>query len=254
MSLKELVPAATATAKLTAEHGGTEVVFASLLPAAWQGLHRADGVIMAGLQTAFSSSDPSRDVAAAILAVKDADAGTYQEATTNSGEGPRLQDILDTSVSFTVSVKDTFDYWLPEDGEQRDEEIEAALSQANEGISPTEKLIGAEAAYWTSMGGRNYVRWARTEDEDAVMDGLARLHAKGEDTFGGLGRYLGCFRAHGIVIPVWELANNDQPEAVEAKIDDFAAALDAAIAETSALSADERRARNGVVSRQLTIR
>ncbi|WAL39830.1 DUF5926 family protein [Brevibacterium sp. BRM-1] len=254
VSLRQLVPAATATAKLTAEYGGDEIVFASLLPAAWQGLHRADGVIMAGLQTPVSSPDPSRDVAAAILAVKDAQPGTHAEATGDPGQGPRLQDILDASAPFTVSVSETFDYWLPADAALQDEEIRDTLEQANESISPTEKLVGAEGVYWTSMGGRNYVRWARSEDEDAVMDGLARLHARGENTLGGLGRYLGCFRAHGIAIPVWELGAHEQPDEVEGVLEGFARALDAAIADTAALSADERRARSGVVSRQLTIR
>ncbi|MCX0277384.1 DUF5926 family protein, partial [Nocardia zapadnayensis] len=116
--LRELVPAATATAKLTEEYGGDEIIFASLLPAAWQALHRADGVVMAGLQVPFSSPDPSRDIAAAILSVKDAEPGTYQQADSDPGEGPRLQDILDTSVPFSVSVLETFDYWLPEDTAQ----------------------------------------------------------------------------------------------------------------------------------------
>jgi hypothetical protein len=252
--LRELVPAATASAKLTEEYGGTEITFASLLPAAWQGLHRADGRIMAGLQVPFSSPDASRDVAAAILKVKDAEPGTYAEAETNPGEGPRLQDILDTSVPFKVSVAESFDYWLPEDADQQDEDLKAGLEQANENISPTEKLVSAEAAYWTEMGGRIYVRWAQSESEDTVMNGLARLHARGDNTLGGIGKYLGCFRAQGIVIPVWELPDNTQPDEVEGPLDEFRRQLDQAMAGAEPLSFEERRAKAGVVSRQLTIR
>ncbi|MCQ9368037.1 DUF5926 family protein [Brevibacterium sp. 50QC2O2] len=255
ISLRELVPAATATAKLTEEYGGDEVTFASLLPGAWQALHRADGVLLAGLQVPVTSPDPSRDVAAGILAAKDAEPGTFIEADGQPGAGPRLQDILDTSVPFTVSVQSTFDYWLPADESQQDEDVKAALEQANEGIAPTEKLAGASGAYWTEMAGRRYVRWARLEDEDRVMDGLARLHAAGTDTLGGLGKYLGCFRAHGIAIPVWELEGDaQQPDDVDAVLPAFAESLSAAIASDEPLSADERRARAGVVSRQLTIR
>ncbi|GAA4383734.1 DUF5926 family protein [Brevibacterium sp. R8603A2] len=252
--LRELVPAATATAKLTEEYGGDEIIFASLLPAAWQALHRADGVVMAGLQVPFSSPDPSRDIAAAILSVKDAEPGTYQQADSDPGEGPRLQDILDTSVPFSVSVLETFDYWLPEDTAQQDEDIAAALEQANENISPTEKLVSAEAAYWTEMGGRIYVRWARTDGEETVMNGLARLHARGDNTFGGIGKYLGCFRAHGIVIPVWELPDGTQPDEVEGPLGTFDAQLTEAMNESGNLDYEERRAKAGVVSRQLTIR
>ena len=43
ISFKELVPAATLTATLTAEHGGAEILFASLLPGGGQAHHRADG-------------------------------------------------------------------------------------------------------------------------------------------------------------------------------------------------------------------
>ena len=50
---------------------------------------------MAGLQVPFSSPDPSRDIAAALLAVAEAAPGTYREVTSQPGEGPRLQDILD---------------------------------------------------------------------------------------------------------------------------------------------------------------
>lgn len=255
ISLRELVPAATATAKLKAEFGGDDVTFASLLPGAWQAQHRADGVLLAGLQVPVSSPDPSRDAAAGILAAKAGEPGSYIEATGEPGEGPRLQDILDDSVPFKVTVHESFDYWLPADESQQDDDVKAALEQANQGISPTEKLVGAQGAYWTEMAGRRYVRWARTEPEDAVMDGLGRLHAAGTDTLGGLGKYLGCFRTQGIVIPVWELEGDaQQPDDVDAVLPEFADRLDAAIASTAPLTTDERRARAGIVSRQLTIR
>lgn len=260
VSLRELVPAATATARLTKEYDGAEVTFATLLPAAWQAMYRQDGVLMAGLQTPFSSPDPSRDLAAAILKVKEGGPGAVAEPTSNPGEGPRLQDILDTSVEFKVTVQETFDYWLPEDVDLPEdspideEQLREGLAQANERINPTEKLVSAQGCYWTEMTGRCYVRWGFGEPEDTVMAGLARLHAAGENTMGGLGKYLGCFRAHGIVIPVWELSDNQTPDDVDAVLGDFAAKLAAAMDSSEPLTADERRAKSGVVSRQLTIR
>ena len=253
--LRELVPSATATAKLTEEYGGHDVTFASLLPAAWQALHRADGLLMAGLQVPFSSPDPSRDIAAALLAVADGEPGTYREVTSQPGEGPRLQDILDTSVPFTVTVHETFDFWLPEDESLRDEDVVAALDQANEAISPTEKLVSAPAAYWTNMAGRVYVRWAHTAPEDTVLGALARLHAKGQNDMGTEGgKYLGCFRAHGIAVPVWEFPPDTQPDDLEEGLGTFRTRFDEAAAVTAPLDYEERRAKAGVVSRQLTIR
>src|SRR5699024_8190576 len=66
--LRELVPAATATAKLTEAHGGHEITIASLLPAAWQAWHRDDGRILAGMQVPVSSTDVSGSVARGMLA------------------------------------------------------------------------------------------------------------------------------------------------------------------------------------------
>ncbi|RAE43562.1 topoisomerase II, partial [Burkholderia multivorans] len=159
-----------------------------------------------------SSTDASRDVARGILAAAEAAPGTTIEATTEPGEGPKLQDILDTDHPFSVRVLETFEYWdLPGD----DDEVAAALEQANDSITPTEKLASVDSAYWTEMSGRTYVRWARSEGEDAVVDALARLAAEGGNDLGGPGTFLGYFRAHGIIIPVWELEFGTQADDVE---------------------------------------
>lgn len=230
VALRELVPAATATAKLNAENGGEDVTFATLLPGALQGIRRSDGVLLVGLQVPVSSTDPSRDLAAAILELKDAEPDAGVEATTSPGAGPRLQDILDLDAPFTVSVTDGFDYWAAEGAAEENAELAAALEEANGNITPTERLTSVEAAYWTRMGGRVYVRWAMSEDEDKVMNGLARLHAAGENTIGGLGKYLGTFRAHGIVAPVWELDAGATIDDVDEPMAAFAEKLRAAVA------------------------
>ncbi|EKU46665.1 MULTISPECIES: DUF5926 family protein [Brevibacterium] len=248
--LRELVPAATAQVRLSEEYGGHDVTIASLLPAAWQAWHREDGALYAGMQVPVSSTDASRDVARGILAAAEAAPGTTIEATTEPGEGPKLQDILDTDHPFSVRVLETFDYWdLPGD----DDEVAAALEQANDSITPTEKLASVDSAYWTEMSGRTYVRWARSEGEDAVVDALARLAAEGGNDLGGPGTFLGYFRAHGIIIPVWELEFGTQADDVEEPIAEFAARLDAALSSEEPLSTEARRLRSGIVARQLTI-
>ena len=248
--LRELVPAATAQVRLSDEYGGREVTIASLLPAAWQAWHREDGELFAGMQVPVSSTDASRDVARGILAAAEAAPGTTIDATTEPGEGPKLQDILDTEHPFSVRVLETFEYWdLPGD----DDEVAAALEQANDSITPTEKLASVDSAYWTEMSGRTYVRWARSEGEDAVVDALARLAAEGGNDLGGPGTFLGYFRAHGIIIPVWELEFGTQADDVEEPIAAFAARLDAALGADEPLSTEARRLRSGIVARQLTI-
>ncbi len=250
--LRELVPAATAEVKLTEEYGGHEVTVASLLPAAWQAWHREDGRLLAGLQVPVSSTDASRDVASGILAAAEAEPGTTVEATTEPGQGPRLQDILDLDHPFTVRVLESFDYWqLPE--AEADSDIAAAIDQADDSISPTEKIASVASAYWTEMSGRTYVRWARGEGEDAVVTALARLAADGENDLGGPGTFLGYFRAHGIIVPVWELEFGTCADDVEEPIAEFGRRLDAALATTEPLSTEARRLRSGIVSRQLTI-
>ncbi|RBP67001.1 hypothetical protein DFO66_10254 [Brevibacterium sanguinis] len=250
--LRELVPAATAEVRLTEEHGGHEVTVTSLLPAAWQAWHREDGAILAGLQVPVSSTDPSRDVAHGILAAVESAPGTSIEATTEPGRGPRLQDILDLDHPFSVRVLESFDYWnLPE--AETDPDIAAALEQANESISPTEKIASVDSAYWTEMSGRTYVRWARGEGEDAVVTALARLAAEGGNDLGGPGTFLGYFRAHGIIVPVWELEFGTRADDVEEPIAEFGRRVDAALTTSEPLSTEARRLRSGIVSRQLTI-
>ena len=200
--LRELVPAATATARLTEEYGGHEVTITSLLPAAWQAWHRDDGEILAGMQVPVSSTDASRDVARGLLAAVDAEPGTSIEATTEI---------------YTLSLHDA----LP--------------------------------IYWTEMSGRTYVRWARSEGEDRVVDAMARLQAENANDLGGIGTFLGYFRAHGIIVPVWELEFGTQVDDVEEPIAAFGKRLDEALNATEPMSTEARRVRSGIVSRQLTI-
>lgn len=253
VAMRELVPAATATARLTDEYGGEEVTIATLLPGAWQALRRNDGKLFVGLQTAASSADLSRDAAAALLTVKDGEAGTQESGGSRPGPGPRLQDILDVSHPWSVRVHETFDYWLPEQGDF-DEDVKASLEQANEAVAPTERLASVDAAYWTTIGGRTYLRWAMAHDEEPLLDAFAKLHAAGKATVGEGSRYLGCFRADGLVAPVWELEHGTTADDVEEPAAAFGAALGAALASPSDLTVEERRARAGVVSRQLTLR
>ena len=110
------------------------------------------------------------------------------------------------------------------------------------------------SAYWCLIGDRAYVRQVLPDDEDAATDALARLHARGESALTDTHRLLGAFRACGLLIPVWEV----DPEADPASFCDPAQQMQQryaeALADSTPLSADERRARSGLLSRQITLR
>ncbi|QCB92408.1 DUF5926 family protein [Cellulomonas shaoxiangyii] len=252
VALRELVPAATATARTTAEHGARDVVVTTVLPSSWSALHRADGTVLLALQTGTSSGDASRDLATALLLALDAEPGTAIETIGLPTPGPRLQDVLDLSVPFEVTVEESFSYWL-DPSTEKTPELEAAIEEADAGIIDTRKLAAVDSAYWCRMGAREYVRWAQAEDEQVVLDGLARLHGRRESGFDG-GRFLGYFRAAGLVVPVWELARGSEADDVEAPLAEFAPRLAAAMADTAPLDPNARRARAGLVARQVTLR
>ena len=132
--------------------------------------------------------------------------------------------------------------------------MEAALEQANDGVMPTSRLTSVEAAYWTNVGTKEHLRWVRPEPEDAVLDALARLHVSGADVIVPDARLVGMFRAHGLLTPVWDLPVGTGAEAVEDPAAEFGAALEKAMADDTPLTAEERSARSGLASRQVSIR
>ncbi len=252
VALREVVPAATATARTTAEHGARDVVVTTMLPMAWPALHRADGVVLVALQTRTGSGDASRDVAAALLEALDLEPGTPVTTSGLPAPGPRLQDVLDPSVPFEVTVHDGFDYWLAPDTEVTPE-VTASLEEANGTVMPTVKLGSVESAYWCRMGDKEFLRWAMPHDEQQMVDALARLHAARQSAIGDA-RFVGYFRSSGVVVPVWELAPGTEADAVEAPAVEFLGRFTDALADTTPLDADARRARAGLVSRQVTLR
>lgn len=252
VALRELVPAATATARTTAEHGARDITVTTVLPDGWAALHRADGVVLLALQTVGGSGDPSRDLAAALLEALDSEPGTAIETIGLPEPGPRLQDVLDLSVPFEVTVLDTFGYWIAPDTELTDD-LKHAVEEADAGIIDTHKVPGVEAAYWVRMGAKEFLRWAQPHDEQQVIDALARLHARRAAGFDG-SKFIGYFRSTGLVVPVWELARGSEADDIAAPLHAFAPTFAEALANTEPLDANERRARAGIVARQVTLR
>ena len=104
------------------------------------------------------------------------------------------------------------------------------------------------------MNERTHLRWVLPEDEDTLLDALARLSAAGGLSLGHDTRYVGSFRAHGLLVPVWDLPVETGVDAVEEPAKALRTRLDEALAESGPLSSDARRARSGLLSRQLTLR
>jgi hypothetical protein len=255
VALREVVPAATAPLTLgpaAGDYAGRDVVLATVLPLGWPAMVRGDGTVFVGLQVAGRSGDASRDVAAAMLDALQETPGSAVTMAGRPGEGPRLQDLL-TDAPFEVTVHAGFDFWI-EGVPDPEGEVAASLERANATVVPTARLTSVSAAYWCQIGAKEHLRWVMPEDEGAVLDALARLHAAGELGLGPDTRYVGAFRAHGLLVPVWDLASGHGAEALEEPAAAFRQKLDVALADKRSLDADARRARAGLIGRQVTLR
>ncbi|MDQ4051105.1 MAG: SEC-C domain-containing protein [Actinomycetota bacterium] len=248
VAMRELVPAAMAP--LTVRDTDRAVQLCTLLPMAAPAMSRDSGEVWLGLQVQHSFGDPSRDLAAVLLAALDAEPGIVG-LTDPPGEGPRLQDLV-TNTSLDVTVHEGFDYWVA-DVEDSDA-LTGALEQANDSAVPTSRLTTVEAAYWTDVGSKEHLRWVMPEPEDRLLDALARLHAARQDVIAPDARLVGMFRAHGLLAPVWDLPVGTGAEALEEPAEKFKAALDEALADSSDLTTEQRAARSGLANRQVTIR
>jgi Family of unknown function (DUF5926)/SEC-C motif len=253
VALRDLVPAATATLRTT---GGREVTLASVLPGGTPALVRAGGEIVLGVQLPTSSDDVSRDLGTALAAALEAPAGAPVDPGpigAAGSAGPRLQELLDLSAPFEVTVHDDFGFWL--EGADPSPAAMAGLEHANEAILPTVRLAGLDAAYWVRPGNeRAHLRWVRPEPEEKLLDALARLSAAEQILLGDGTRYAGAFRALGLVVPVWDLPADTPAEDWIEPATAFRTRLEQALTVTEPLTSDERRARAGLISRQITLR
>jgi hypothetical protein len=248
VALRELVPAATAPLTLQEGYGDRTVTLATLLPMAWPAMSRPDGSILVGLQRSVSSGDANRDIAASILAALETSPGDpvpVPEVT----EGPRLADVI-IDGELDITVHDTFDFWAPEDNPA----VAASLERANESIFPTVRLAAGRAAYWCRVPERAHVRWVLADPEDAALTALARVAAAGglklrEDT-----KFAGMFRALGVLVPVWDLPREPDAGEWEEPLAAFAKRYAEALTVSGDLDDATRRARHGLIGRQLTLR
>lgn len=258
VAIREVVPAATATVKFVvgavAADGPQSATVATILPLGWSGLRRADGAVMVALQSGSTTGDASRDVAQVLLGTAAAEPGTsLPSGPLATAASPRLQDVLDPSTPFEITVHDGFDFWVP-DIADLDDAGKESLERANAAALPTTKLDSAPSAYWCRVGERAYLRWVLPHDEDAATNALARLYAASATSLGEDTRLLGAFRAGGLLIPVWDLDPTLTAVDYEDALAQMAARLGEALTHSDPLSPQERRARSGLLSRQVTLR
>jgi hypothetical protein len=259
VAMREIVPAATATVRFAAgqapEGAPEEVTIATVLPLAWPGLHRDSGEVLVGIQSGTASGDTSRDIAQALLLAVNAEPGhPVTTLPVSLEQTPRLQDLLDVTAPLEVTVHEGFDFWVAD--AELDAEGAESLERANESAIPTERIASARSCYWCRIGDRCYVRWVLPYDEDSATTALARLHAAGESVLGGTGggRLLGCFRSSGLIIPVWDVDPEAEASSFESAVAQMGEQIEAAMARTESLTAEERGARAGLTNRQVTLR
>lgn len=277
VALREFVPSATAA--LTPADGVAEadrsMLVATVLPGAVAALVRAgdEPTGFVAMQVQYPQADPARDLAAAIVWAQTAAPGSSlttvaaANPTATSATAPgehaegatvaELASVIDTKTGLDITVYRDFSWWVPP-GVAPDPQVAAAIAQANRAIRPSARLdLGAQtsgAPWWVDAGERAHIRWVRPEDEDALMLALARVHAAGDLHLGPGSRFAGSFRTQGLLVPVFDLDFAQPPEHWVTAATEFDARLAQALATDAALTDEQRRSRDGLRARQITLR
>ncbi|QGK68255.1 hypothetical protein GIY23_00510 [Allosaccharopolyspora coralli] len=256
VALREFVPSATATLPVRSGH---PVTLATVLPMAAAALRRSDDEAFVGLQVQTKSGDVSRDLARAVEWVQNAEPGEGLPAvgpeTAEAGVPTRLQDLVEADTPLDVQLHEDFSWWMPGDTEATGD-VAMSLERANAAIHPTDRLRGVGSAYWVDAGEKAHVRWVRPEPEEKLLAALARLSVRGELALDEDSRYAGSFRAHGLLVPVWDVDRDKHAREYDGPVAAMGERLAGALTslDDEQLDAAERRAREGLRGRQITVR
>jgi hypothetical protein len=255
VALREFVPSATVKLQLAGD-AAREITLGTVLPLASAALVRSEGdeAAFVGLQVQTRSLDISRDVARAVRWALEAKPGDVLPVVGPDDENAdRLQDVLVADAPFEPEVHENFGWWLAEGADAKGE-VALSLERANEAIMPTHRI--GPAAYWTLAGDKAYLRWVRPEPEEQLLAAMARLSASGGLALGEGSKFAGSFRAHGLLVPVWDLDAEPHAREWEKPVTELGERLADALStiEKTPLTSDERRARDGLIGRQVTIR
>ena len=255
VAMREFLPSATAPLPT---RDGRPATIATVLPGASAAFVRPNGEVLLGMQVQTRSGDLSADVARALRWTREAEPGSALPVVPpTGGDAVRLQDLVDVEAPLDLTLHGDFTWWLAaEDAASPSAEVTATLERANEVIMPTEVVVadGVRAAYWVDTGTKAHVRWVRPEPEERLVAALARLQAGGGLELGEGSRYVGSFRAHGLVVPVWDLDRERHAMEWAAPAAAFAKRIDEALADDAPLTDAERRARDALAGKQVTLR
>jgi Family of unknown function (DUF5926)/SEC-C motif len=255
VAMREFLPSATAPLPLKEP---AEVTLATVLPGASAALVRPSGEMLLGMQVQTRSGDLSADVARALRWARDAEPGSALPVVPPAGgDVVRLQDLLAVDAHLDLTIHGDFSWWLaPEEAASPSAEVAATLERANAVIMPTEAVVGdgVRAAYWVDTGSKAHLRWVRPEPEERLVAALARLQARGQLDLGHGSRYAGSFRAHGLLVPVWDLDRELHAKEWAEPAAAFAKRLDEVLADDAPLTDAERRARDALAGKQVTLR
>ena len=254
VAMREFVP--TATAPLTSKSADRALTIATVLPGAVAALVRSEDDAPTGyvaVQVQAEPGDPAVGLGWSAQWASTAEPGESLSFAPDDATSPTLADIVDADAPLDITVHKNFDWWIPA-GVTPDPEVAATVERANQAIMPSARLDGLSAAWWVDAGDKAHLRWVRPEDEDDLMLALARLHAAGDLNLGEGSRFAGSFRTHGLLVPVFDLDNERHATEWLTPATEFGDKLQNALAVDRPLTSDERRSRDGIRSRQVTLR
>ncbi|WP_018295911.1 DUF5926 family protein [Corynebacterium lubricantis] len=255
IAMQEFVPSAVAKVEVN----GTPVSIVTVLPGAGAALVRDEsqgGERLVALQVKSHSHNPGRDLAYALNWAVNAAPGESLESTVADGSQPKITELLDENVKLEIVAHDDFNWWFAE-GEAVPAEIQQALAQANDSIVPSRE-VGTDltgAIWWVNPGGgKAHIRWVRPEEnENKLLNALARIGARGELNLGEGTKFAGAFRAHGLTVPVFDLDPEVGMNSYEDALKALGEEIEKEYANAEPLTSEERRQLENIKSRQVTI-
>lgn len=252
-AMRDLLPAASLTLRTTPDFGEREITFVTVAPGQAQGVVRTDGVIMVALQTRSRTADASHDLGLVSAHLCDCPPGTVLSGFDLRRHGPKLHEVV-ASEAGKLEVHSDLGFWLTDD--ERTDDAREVIRRSGEELVACAPIPGQRATFWTSMNA-DFLRMVLPQDEETVFDGLARLRADGQlDIAEGpaQARFIGAFRLYGLVAPVWEFSEGVTAEVVAEEVAALRERIDVAVASSEPLSAPARRAREGIISRGVSVR
>lgn len=258
VALQEFVP--SAVAKINVQGVDRDVYLATVLPGGGAALIRDEefgGDAYVALQTQTRSQNPGRDLAYALKWVAESTPGQTLESSAADGSEPALSTLIAADAALDITEHNDFNWWIPV-GADLDAMTLQAIENANEAVVESHRVDAdiPGAVWWVDPGsGKAHIRWVRTDDnEDALLNALARVAARGELHLGEDTKFAGVFRTHGIAVPVFDLDPTVGHSEYADELSRVSQALEIELSNDEQLNADERKQLQNIKSRQVTIR